>query len=112
MRLWIDEEFGMNDSVGMRAVQVSFGHCEEIVLGDDHRKAPIEYIPRFLEIAEPVGSARFLDVVLGQRDVVAASEVEQYFRFDRALNVHVELNLGQPVDCRENVPYPDLSPNI
>ena len=96
--LRVEEQLGMDDIVVVRALEVGDGEIEEVLLVDQRRRAGVIQVEKALQVGEGVGGARGLHAVPRQRHAVTAREREHHLRLERALDVQVQLGLGQGAD--------------
>ena len=93
--LRIEEDLRVAHALVRRAPQVRRREVGEVLLGHEHGAARVVQVEERLEIVEHVRRAHRLDVRVRQRDAVARRELEHQLRLERALDVQVQLGLGQ-----------------
>ena len=100
MALRIEEDLDVPRAVSLGAAQVRHRELVEILFGDEHVDAGVIEVQEVLQVVEVVGGAALFGGGAGQRDAVAFAELQQHLGFERALDVHVELGLGNAADER------------
>ncbi len=95
--LRIEEDLGVQHALAARAFQIGTGQLIEIALAAQHVHALIVEIEEVLQVAEVVGGAQGLDRVVRQGDAVSLGQGEGELRLQAALDVEVQLGLGQAV---------------
>ena len=98
MRLRIEEQLRVDHPIGVRAREVR--HRERVKIGAiaKHVAAGVIEVEKRLQVVERVGGAECLDRRIRQLDPVLAGEREHHLGLERALDVEVELDLGQAAD--------------
>jgi hypothetical protein len=82
----------------MRAGQVGRRHVVEILFLEQHAGARIVDVEERLQVAEIVGGTQRLDRVIGKGNGVSLRQCKYQFRFERSLDVDVQLGLGHLLD--------------
>src|SRR5690606_22382336 len=67
----------------------------EVVPGPQNGGALVVDVEERLQVGEPVGPLHGFHVAEGELDAVSGRQVEHQLRFERALDVDVELRLGE-----------------
>ncbi len=98
VRLGVEEDLGVEDVVLSRLLQVGPGEVVEVLLADQHVHALIVEVEEALEVVEPVGRPHLLDRGVGEGDAVPFGQREHQLRLQRALDVEMQLGLGQAGD--------------
>jgi hypothetical protein len=96
--LRVEEDLGVDHVVGGGAAQVGRGHVVEVTLGAEHVAAGVIDVEERLQIGKVVGRAQGGNVRKRQLHPVALGEGEDVIRLERALDVEVQLDLGQTAD--------------
>ena len=96
--LGIEEDLGVPDIVRRGAAEVGEGEVVEVLLRLQHGGPGVIDVEEVLQVGEGVGRAHRLDVREGDLDPVAPGEGEHLLRLQRALDVQVQLGLGQAGD--------------
>jgi hypothetical protein len=100
VRLRIEEQLGAQHPVGVGALEVRPGHVVEVLLVQQHAGPGVVDVEEGLQVGEGVGRAQRLDARIGEREPVPLRQRENEFRLERALDVDVELGLGQAACVR------------
>jgi hypothetical protein len=82
----------------VRPTQIGSGHVAKIVLSDQDLAALEVQVEERLEVLEPVGGPQGVRRLPAQRHAVAGGEVYHQLGLDAALDVHVQVGLGQAAD--------------
>ena len=98
VRLRIEEQLGVHDAVGVRAGEVRHRERVEVAAVAQHVAARVIEVEERLEVVEVVRGAYRFDRRVGQRDAVLGREAEHHLGLERALDVKVQLDLGQAAD--------------
>src|SRR5262249_44207505 len=96
--LRVEEQLGVDDVVGVRAREVGHREGVEVAPVAQNAAAGVVEIEERLEVGELVGGTDGVDGGVGQADAVFWRETEHHLGFERALDVEVELDLGQAAD--------------
>ena len=96
--LGIEEHLHVPGAVRRDAAHVGRRQVVEVLLGDQDRDSVEVDVQEVLEVAEAVLGAALLRRRARQLDAVAAAELQQQFGLERALDVQVQLRLGQATD--------------
>src|SRR5580704_8408136 len=97
-RLRVEEQLGMDDTVGGGACEIRAGELGEVGALAQDRTTRVIQIEKRLQIAEAIGGAHLVDSLIRELDAVVLRETEHQLGLERALDVEVELDLGQPGD--------------
>ena len=98
--LRVEEHLRPHHAVRASPGQVGRREVVEVLRGAEHRHAGVVEVEERLQVAEGVGALQRRDVGERQPDAVARRELEGELRLERALDVDVQLGLGQPGDER------------
>ncbi len=98
MRLRVEEDLGVHHPIGVRALEVGARKRMEIGGVAQHARPGIVDIEEFLQVAETVRRAQGLHARVAQCHAMARGEVENHRGLERALDVHVQLRLGNTDD--------------
>jgi hypothetical protein len=98
VRLGVEEDLGVDDMLGAGGAEVGHGQVVEVLLAAQHRHALVVRGQERGQVPEGVPGAHLRGRFVGQGDAVARGELELQLRFQGALEVQVQLGLGQPVD--------------
>ena len=98
--LRIEENLDVADIVGVGALEVGPGQVIKVLLGLEDAHPLVIDVEEILEVGEGVGRAHLLRRLERNRHPVALGEREQHLGLERALDVEVELGLGQAGDQR------------
>ena len=98
VRLGIEEDFGVDDIVRRRPVEIGGRQVAEIRLGPEHVGAAIIDVEKVLQVREIIGGAHLLDARERDFDAVALRQREHQFGLEAALDMHVQFGLGQAGD--------------
>ena len=94
MGLRIEENFGMQDMVGFRALQIRPGHVEEILLSQQHAGAGVVDIEEGLQIRKRVSAPQFIHRRIFKCHTIAFSQRKNQFGLERTFDVNVQFCLG------------------
>ena len=97
VRLRVEEDLRVPDAVGRRPPQVGLGQVGEVLLGAEHARAGVVEVEERLEVGEVMGPSEGRHIRVRQPDPVALGQGEDQLRLQGALDVQVQLGLGQ---CR------------
>ena len=95
VRLRVEEDLGVPYALLLGAREVGVGEVGEVVLGAQHGHQRVVEVQERLEIGEGVGAAQLVLGGVGQRDAVALGEREGQLGLQGALDVQMQLRLGQ-----------------
>ena len=98
--LRVEEDLDVARAVRRDAAQVGQGEVVEVPFRHEDGDALVVDAQEVLEAAEAILGAAFLGRGAGQRDAVAAAELEQQLGLKRALDVQVQLGLRQATQER------------
>ena len=98
MSLGIEEDLDMAQTLAPDLGEIGGGEIVEILLGPQHRHALIVEIEEILQPGEIVGLAERRDGQVGQSETIAGGEPEHELRLEAALDMDMQLALGQPSD--------------
>jgi len=101
--LGIEEHLNVHESLRRRPLEVGQSQIVEVRLGQEHGHAFVVLGEERGEIVEVVGCAHLVRRGIGQLEAVAGRQLELQLRFERALDVQVELGLGDRPDERVDV---------
>ena len=101
--LRVVEHLDVNRTVGGGTLQVGHGEIVEVLLDPQHVHALVVDVEEVLQLGEVVGGPNLLDRAKRNLHIVPGRQTHQHFRLQRALQVHVELGLGQAPDKRSHV---------
>ena len=101
--LGVEEHFGVDDAVGRRPRAVGEGEVVEVSLGPQHVGPLVVEVEEVLQAGEAVGGPERLDARERQGDAIPPRQGEQHLRFEAALDVDVQLGLGQADDERVEI---------
>ena len=93
--LGAEEELRMQHAVGVRAAQVVARHVVEVLRRLQHAATVVVQVEEVLQVLEVVGGPQLLYRLPADGHAVAACQFDEALGFDRALDVHMELGLGQ-----------------
>ncbi len=95
VRLRVEEDLGVPYALLLGTGEVGVGEVGEVVLGAQHGHQRVVEVQEGLEIGEGVGAAQLVLGGVGQRDAVALGEREGQLGLQGALDVQMQLRLGQ-----------------
>ena len=101
--LGIEEQLDMHGPVGGRAFQIGGGEVVEVLFGAQHVHAPVVDVQEVLQLGEAIGGPDLLHRAERDVDPVPAGQAHHQFRLERALQMKVQLGLGQRPDKRPHV---------
>ena len=93
--LRVEEDLHMHHLVGGATLKIGPGEVEEVLLGHQHAGTAIVEVEKGLQAVKVIGGAHAGHVGPGQRHIVAFAKLEHQLGFEGALNVKVQLQLGQ-----------------
>src|SRR5262249_56263049 len=93
-----EEDRGVPDTLAGRPLEVRPREIVEIALVEQHAARRVVHVEERLKILELVRAPERLLVLVGQLDVVAPRHREREVRFERPLDVKVELGFGEIVE--------------
>jgi hypothetical protein len=96
--LRIEEQLGVHHVVGVRAGEVRHRERVEVAAVAEHGAAGVVEVEKRLQIVEVVGGAHRGDRGVRQRDAVLAGQAEHHLGLERALDVKMQLDLGEALD--------------
>src|SRR5262249_58769595 len=95
VRLRIEEDLGVPDTLAGRPLEVRPREIVEVALVEQHAARRVVHVEERLKILDLVRAPERLLVLVGQLDVVAPRHREREVRFERPLDVKVELGFGE-----------------
>jgi len=98
VRLGIEERLDVANAVGVGSCQIRPGQVEEVLARDEHGAGRVVDVEERLQIAELVRRPDLLERAERQSDAVPGGQMKGQLRFERALQVDMQLDLGQAVD--------------
>ena len=101
--LGIEEDLGVDDVLRAGGAEVGHGQVVEVLLAAQHRHALVVRGQERGQVPEGVPGAQLRGRGVRQGDAVARGEPELQLRLQGALEVQVQLRLGQPVDERRDL---------
>lgn len=96
--LRVEHDLGMDHAIGCRAIEISRGKVVEVALGAQYFRTLIIDIEKVLQPREAVGGANLIDARERDRDLIALGQCEHQLRLEAALDMKMELSLGQASD--------------
>jgi hypothetical protein len=96
----------MGDVVFGAAVEIGPRQVEIVLLGLQHAHALVVEVKKFLQVFEIVCLPQVLDARVGDLDAVPARDLEHQLGLEGALDVQVQLGLGQVGDQVGHRPLP------
>ncbi len=98
MGLRIEEQLGVHHVVRVRAGEVRHREGVEIAAVAKDVAAGVVEVEERLEVGKMVGGTDRVDRRIRQLDPMLGREAEHHLGLQRALDVEVELDLGEPLD--------------
>src|SRR5690348_102808 len=98
MTLRIEEDLGMPHVLRRSLAKVSHRQVIEVLLVQQHAHTLVVEVEEVLQIGEAIGRAQRVDRREAQRDLVALGEGHHQLGLEAALDVDVQLGLGQAFD--------------
>jgi hypothetical protein len=95
VHLRVEHDLRVHDALAVGTVEVGVGQVVEVLLGTQGLRPAFVQVEERLEVAEVVRGAELVDGVVRQMCAVATRELEGELRLEGALNVQVQLRLGQ-----------------
>ena len=96
--LGVEEHLGVDDVLGAGLPEVRHREVVEVALGEQHAHPLVVDGEERGEIVEVVCAPHLLDGGVRKLEAVAGGELELQLGLERALEMHVELGLGQALD--------------
>jgi len=106
--LRIEEDLGVDDVLRAGLAEVGHGEVVEVSLGQQDAHALVVHGEERGQIVEVVGGAHLLDRAVGQLQAIAGGELELQLRLQGALDVDVQLSLGNPRDERRTLVHSSI----
>ncbi len=98
VRLRVEKNLGMDYVILLAAQQVGPGQVEEILFLDQHVGALVVNIEKRLQVGKLVRGAYFVGTGKRDFDLVAPRQLEHQLGFEAALDMQMQLDLGQCLD--------------
>jgi hypothetical protein len=98
VRLRIEEDFRVHDSLRVSFAQVGLGQLMKVISVAQYGGAVIIDVEKCLQVCETIGPAQFLHRGMRQNYAVLLCKPKCELRFERALDVHMQFRLGKPND--------------
>ncbi|AJW78237.1 hypothetical protein VO01_03050 [Clavibacter michiganensis subsp. insidiosus] len=95
VRLRVERHLDVPDPVGRGPLQVRGREVVEVAAGAEDRGARVVEVEERLQVGEGVARAEVLDARVRQVDAVALGQLEHQLRFERPLDVQVQLGGGR-----------------
>jgi hypothetical protein len=105
VRLGIEERLDVADTVRVGAREVRQRQLAEVLAGNEHGAGGVVDVEERLQVGKVVGGPHLLDRADRERDAVAGGQPDGQLRFERPLQVDVQLDLGQTVDQASRSPW-------
>jgi hypothetical protein len=96
--LGVEEDLGMGPAVGLQPAEIGQGQVLEVGLGEQDARALVIDVQEVLQVGERVGGADLVHRLERQDHPVALGQLEHQLGLEAALDVHVQLGLGQAAD--------------
>ena len=103
MRLRIKENFDMAHILRIHLFKIREGQIEKVLPRNQNRHALVIKIEKILQRAEIIRLADRVDGAITQGNSVTLCERKHHFRFERALNVKMQLRFRHCLDKRATV---------
>ncbi len=93
--LRVEEHLDVADIVSMGPLQI--GECQvvKVLLGDEHRHAPIVEVEKVLEVTELIGLPQRFNEFIGQLDSIPPRQCEHHLGLEAAFDVNMQLAFRQ-----------------
>ena len=98
VRLRVKEDLHMDHALLMGTAKVGGGEGVEVGRVAQQVGAGVIDVQKRLQVGEPIRLPHRLDAGIRQRDAMFGRQFERHFRFQRTLDVQVQLRLGEPHD--------------
>jgi len=98
VRLRIEEDFGMHHAISMRPLEISERKIVEILLGPQHAGAGIINVEKVLKAGKAIGGTHLFNRGEGNVDPIATCKGEHLLGFEAALDMKMQLGLGEALD--------------
>ena len=97
MGLGVEEDLRVSHVLQRGPLEVGPGQVVEILLREEDVAAGVIDVEKGLQALENVGAPNRVGGEVGHRDVVAFGQGEHHFRLESALDVEMQLGLGEIV---------------
>lgn len=97
VNLRVEEDLGVDDVVLAGLQQIGPREVMKVRFPQEDSRTLVVDVQEGLQVAESISRASFLHRGVTQRNSVPLSQLEHELRFERALDVHVELGFRKPV---------------